>query len=183
MATITQNIRISKARVMDEVKKATAYIGSKAVSAQDPGAYERVATTDANREQLDRYWMEACSSAGILLDHWMVNQSSQMLSHHPEIGRANDYNVTLRMPTNWESQYAGILEEKIMSYLVNSIVSQWLLVAFPAQAATYAGLAGITERQISQLMLVRKRPAKRSPNTNSDGLWHRADIWVRSELW
>ena len=57
MATITKDIQISKARVLDEVAKTTAYIGSKAVSEQDPGAYDRISAIDANREQLERYWM------------------------------------------------------------------------------------------------------------------------------
>lgn len=36
------NINISKARVLDEVQKTSEYISAKSVSADDPGAYERV---------------------------------------------------------------------------------------------------------------------------------------------
>ena len=85
------NINISKARVLDEVDKRTAYIGKKATSEQDPGAYERVATVDANREQLDIYWMEACSDATTALDHWATSVRSQVLSHHPEIGTDHNF--------------------------------------------------------------------------------------------
>lgn len=182
MATITINIQVSKARVMDEVLKTTAYIGSKAVSEQDPGAYERVTAITANREQLDRYWMEACTAASLLLDHWMVSVASQVLTHHPELD--NDYRATLAMPTNWPSQYASTLHEALISYMVNHIVSKWLLIVLPAQAEAYASLASGAAAQVEQLMLVRKRPTPRRSGPNvDDGLWHGVDIWYGADLW
>lgn len=182
---ITQNIQVSKARVMDEVAKATAYIGQKAVSQQDPDAYERIATTDANREELDRYWMEACTAASLLLDHWLTDQTSQVLSHHPEIGTAHDYNVTLGMPTNWNFAYLPSVKEALMSYLVNSIVAKWLLKTQKQDAAAYAALVEDAARQIAQLMLVRKRPPRRSSSSGSgDGdLWVGPNMWVGSIIW
>lgn len=181
---ITQNIQISKARVMNEVAKATAYIGQKAVSAQDPGAFERIATTDANREELDRYWMEACTSANLLLDHWLVSVTTQVLSHHPEIGTAYDYNVTLGMPTNWNFAYLSSVNEALLSYLVNSIVTKWLLRVQKQDAAAYAALVAETERQLAQLMLIRKRPVRRSQSNSEDGeLWIGSNMWVGSITW
>ena len=181
---INQNIQISKARVMDEVAKATAYIGQKAVSQQDPDAYERIATTDANREELDRYWMEACTAASLLLDHWLTDQTSQVLSHHPEIGTAHDYNVTLGMPTNWNFAYLPSVQEVLMSYLVNSIVAAWLLITLPTQAAAYAALADGAKKQIQQLMLIRKRPVRRSSSGTGDSeLWGGSQLWGGPQLW
>lgn len=181
MATITVNIKISKARVLDEAMKTTAYIGKKAASAEDPGTYERVAAIDANREQLDRYWTEACSDASMLLDHWMITVASQVLSHHPELDR--DYTATLNMPTNWPSQYQSTLSELLMSYLVNSIVAKWLLLTLPSQVEAYASLASGAAMQVTQLLLMRKRPARRRSGVVDDGLWHRADVWHRDEPW
>ena len=182
--TIDQNIQISKARVFDEVAKKTAYIGKKATSEQDPGAYERVAVVDANREQLDTFWMEACSGASQVLDHWLSSQTSQVLSHHPEIDTSHDYKVTLSLPSNWSFAYLSTLQEVLMSYLVNSIVAAWLLITLPTQAAAYATLADGAEKQLQQLMLIRKRPVKRSSNSSGDGpAWVRSNAWIRSEAW
>ena len=181
--TITQNIQVSKARVMDEVAKATAYIGQKAASQQDPGAYERIATTDANREELDRYWMEACTGASLLLDHWLTGQTRQTLTHHPDISAERDYNVTLGLPANWNFAYLNSVKEALLSYLVNSIVSQWLLRTQKQDAAAYAALANGAGRRIDQLMLLRVRPKRRATPGADDGRWHRADIWHRAELW
>lgn len=183
--TITYNIQISKARVLDEVQKTSAYIGSKAMSAQDPGAYERVAAVDANREQLDRFWMEACDDLSLLLSHWIVSVTSQMLAHHPEIGAANDYKVTLAMPTNWNDAYLSPLKEALMSYLVNSIVTKWLLITKKEDAESYAALASGTALQISQMLLERKRPSKRSPsNAGHSDLWGESStLWGESGYW
>lgn len=181
---ITYNIQIGKARVMDEVRKTTEYIGSKSVSEQDPGAYERITAVDANREQLDRYWTEACDGATRALAHWVESVRSQSLTHHPEIGSDRDYLVKLAMPTNWDNAYLPVVNETLLSYLVNSIVAKWLLIVQPDQASAYATLAAGGELQLGQMMLYRKRPTPRrsGPNTD-DGLWHRADIWHRDDLW
>lgn len=182
--TITYNIQISKARVFDEVAKTTEYIGSKAVSDQDPGAYERIAAIDANREQLDRYWTEACNGATRAMSHWVTSVRSQALTHHPEIGNDRDYLMALAMPTNWDNAYLPVVEETLLSYLVNSIVAQWLQIVQPAQASAYAAMASGGERLLGQMMLYRKRPTpRRSGQNTDDGLWHRADIWHRDELW
>lgn len=182
MATITYNIQVSKQRVMDEVAKTTAYIGSKSMSAEDPGAYLRIASIDADREQLDRYWMEACSGASLLLDHWMVSVTTQVLTHHPELD--NDYKAVIAMPTNWPSQYLTTLNESLISYMVNYIVSKWLLIVLPAQAEGYAALASGEAGQVSQLLLVRKRPIpRRSGPSVDDGLWYGADIWYGADQW
>lgn len=179
---ITLNIVISKARVLDEVQKTTAYIGSKAMSGEDPGAYERIAALDADREQLDRYWMEACSEASRLLDHWMVNVSDQTLTHHVELGR--NYTATLAMPTNWNSAYSKTIEELLTSFMVDSIAAKWLMVTHKADAQAYAALAAGTSRQVSQLLLTRKRPTRRSSSGSGDSdLWGGSQLWGGPQLW
>lgn len=181
---ITYNIQASKQRVMDEVMKTTEYIGSKAVTREDPGAYNRIAATSANREQLDRYWMEGCSGASMLLDHWMTSQTSQMLTHHPELG--NDYKAVLAMPTNWPGQYSTTLHEALLSYLVNHIVSKWLMKTAPAQAEGYAALASGAALQVEQILLMRKRPTPRRsvrPGESEGNIWHGGDLWVGANIW
>lgn len=178
---ITLNIVISKVRVLDEVAKTTAYIGSKAMSGEDPGAYDRIAALDADREQLDRYWMEACSEASRLLDHWMVSVSDQTLTHHVELGR--DYAATLAMPTNWNSAYSKTIEELLTSFMVDSIAAKWLLITDKQDAAAHAALADGTSKQVSQLLLARVRPQRRSAGGGESGMWASTDTWDSTILW
>ena len=184
--TIQQDIQIGKARVFDEVAKTTAYIGKKATSAQDPDAYERVAVVDANREQLDRYWTEACDGASLTLDHWVVSQTAQTLTHHPELDR--DYNITLGLTDNWNWAYLTTVREVLSSYLVNSMVAKWLLVVLPSQAEAYGALAAGDEKRLRDLMLVRKRPVPRVTVAagavgDNNGIWGSEDLWGGPQTW
>lgn len=182
MSTITVNIKISKAQVLEEVAKTTAYIGSKSISAEDPGAYSRVSTTTANQEQLDRYWMSACTEASHAMRGWMSKVNKHLLNGVADMSR--DYEVTLRMPTNWHSVLVDPLKEALMSHLVNSVVGQWLMVTKKEEAQAYAILAAASLQQVKEILLTRRRPDRRPHGTvEDDNLWHRVVNWSRSLIW
>lgn len=183
MAKITINITISKARVLDEVAKTTAYIGAKSMSDQDQGVYERVSIVDPDREQLDRFWMEACGGASMALAHWCTSANAQLLTHHAELDR--DFKVTLKLPTNWDNAYNNVLKESLMSYLVNSILSRWLLIVKKDEAEAYAALSSGSATQIEQILLSRKRPGRRGSGggESADGLWTGPALWDGPRLW
>lgn len=182
MSKITLDITVSKLRVLDEVAKTTAYIGSKAMKAEDPGAYERVANVDADREQLERYWMEACSDVDLLLDEWVMSSTTQVLTHHPELDR--DYKAVVLMPSNWPTAYSSGVKEAVMSCLVNSIVAKWLLITHKQDAEAYATLAAAEGQKIKELLLSRRRPRKRRPCEAGDGeLWGDSEQWGGPQQW
>lgn len=60
MKTITLKVR--KAYVFDEVKKASEYIGTRLVTEQDPDAFARLRLTDADDLMLERLWQEGCQA-------------------------------------------------------------------------------------------------------------------------
>jgi hypothetical protein len=64
-------LTINKSKVWHEVAKATSYTGAKMVTGDDPGAYDRIFTTDEDREMMERYWVEACSLATSQLREWV----------------------------------------------------------------------------------------------------------------
>lgn len=182
MSTITVNIKISKAQVLEEVAKTTAYIGSKSISAEDPGAYSRVSTTTANQEQLDRYWMSACTEASHAMRGWVSQVNKHLLTGRVDMSR--DYEVTLHMPENWHTALIDPLKEALMNYLVNAIVSHWLMVTKKEDAQAYAILAADALRKVKEILLTRKRPGRRPHGTTEDdNLWHRVVTWVRSTIW
>lgn len=155
---MTYNIQISKARVIDEVQKTTEYIGSKAMSDQDPNAYTRIGAVDADREQLDRYWMEACTSLTTSLGRWLADADSQRLSHHYEAGR--DYRVTLSMPSNWNNAMSDAVQESMASYLVNQILSKWCILARSDAAETHAIQAAANLEDIQRKLNRRVKPSR-----------------------
>jgi len=159
MAT-AYNIRIVKSRVIDEVQKTTEYIGSKSMGAEDTEAFDRVRAVDADREQLDRYWMESCALLTTSLGRWLASTSDQGLGHHYEAGR--NYTATLMMPSNWNSALGLSVVESLTGYLVNMIVSKWCRIAAPAAADTHAAQASAYLEDAQRKLSRRVKPERNS---------------------
>lgn len=176
MSKITLDINISKARVLDEVAKTAAYIGKKSTNEQDAGAYDRISAVDADREQLDRYWMESCASVNKAMDHWVAGASDQRLTHHAELDR--DFITTLKLPSNWNSAYTNTVSEVITAYLIDSIVSHWLMLVGHKEAPNYGALAAALLDQLQNILLSRKRPVRRNSETEED-----SNLWGGPQLW
>ena len=184
---ITLNITISKSRAFDEVQKSSGYVGKKSVSDKDPGAYERIAAVDAEREQLDRYWMEACTAATTAVSHWLSEATDQQLGHHYDPSR--DYHVVLSMPSNWNDKLAHAVKEALMSYLVNMILIRWLMLAGSPDKAAAADAASAL-MLLDAYLLDRKRPSSRlsgggdpGDDTSEGSVWVGTDLWIGTKIW
>lgn len=165
---ITLSITISKARVVDEVQMSSAYVGTKSVSEKDPDAYERIAAVDAEREQLERYWMEACTASTTAMSHWLVDVTDQMLGHHYDPTR--DYHVELSLPSNWNDKLAHAVKEALMSHLINVILTRWLLLTgAPDMAKETAADAVSALKLLDAHLLDRKRPSSRLSGGSGSG--------------
>lgn len=166
MAT-TLSITINKSRVIDEAQKASAYIGKKLTTDKDPDAYERIAALDADREQLDRYWMEACDAATTSLSHWLVSVDDQMLGHHADLTR--DYHAELSLPSNWNTHLASATKSALMSFIINSIVAKWCLLARSDAAEASAASAATSLSLVETHLMSRLRPASRTSGGGGGG--------------
>lgn len=180
---IDYNILIRKSLVVDEVKKTSAYIGKKLTNADDPGAFERVALVDANEEQLDRYWTEACSAATLALSHWQIIVKEQ------PVHAGDDYNVTLRLPDNWNATLGSSLQAAVASYLENMMLTQWLMLVDRADVESHTALAARAMAEVGRIILERVRPVRRprpkpgSDVVTDDRCWHDELRWYDINLW
>ena len=176
----TIEIKITRSDVMNDEALRTSYIGSK-MQAADSDAYRRVFAADADQQLLAKFWDEACAEASLLLDHWLTDQGA--------VATPQDYRVQLGMTDNWNTAYLPSVKEALKSFLVNSILTRWLMVAHRPDAEAYAALATGAARQVTQLMLVRKRPVRRPPSSqggDSDlcgDLWNGPQLWGGPQLW
>lgn len=121
-------INIDKQSVFDEVNKTSGYIGAKS---QDLAQYDRTALVQANDEQLDRFWDEACSLATTTLAQWLMSDGSD----------DDHYNVVLRPSAAWNNALQSSVEMSLKGYLVNSILAKWLMIVGSTQVDGYAKLA------------------------------------------
>lgn len=182
---VVYKITISKSVVLDEVGKTTAYLGSKSMSDNDPGAYERIATTSANREQLERYWVEACTAADAALSRWLQPGPSQQIGHHCDL--TNDYDVTLYLSNSWESSLGDSARASLVDFFIDFIVSKWLLLVSREDAATYAALSASMLKDVIDKFYRKVVPTRRGPrplfgDINQDGELTVADVNLLTEI-
>ena len=137
MADIT--IHIDKAEALDEVNKTSAYIGAKS---QDEATYARVALTEANNEQLERFWLECCAIASGSLQQWLTEDRSTVSA----------YIVVLRPSAAWNSALLPGVKTALRGYLVNSVLAKWLMVVQDPSAEGYANLAAAQLAEVEQKM-------------------------------
>lgn len=112
---------ISCKSILDEVAKATAYLGAKR------GEYERLSTTDANAEILSRYWREAVAEAAV------------------ELGPAAEFALSESVESvevTLDSAIDPTLAESLLrAFLIDRVTARWLALAGVDHANAGAGTA------------------------------------------
>ena len=132
------SISANKIRVYDEVAKVTSYVGAKQVVA-DATSYERIFTTDADRQLLEQYWVEACSFATESMKRFLDSVVSQQMSSHVAIG--NDYTIILNVSSQFNTSLSDSMEASLLAFFVNYIVAKWLELTSKESSESYASTA------------------------------------------
>lgn len=157
MKTITLKVR--KAYVFDEVKKASEYIGTRLVTEQDPNAFARLRLTDADDLMIERLWQEGCQVCTQVLRRYLVS-----VSDIAPVGNASDlsknYVATLEVPDGFETALVPGLESSLTSYVITSTLAKWCIVADRPDAQAYTELSGVCLQDINRKLFKRNRPAR-----------------------
>ena len=152
-------LKINKARVYDEVAKTTSYTGAKMQG--DKSAYDRIFTTDADREMLERFWVEACNGATEQFKPFLVSVTDQPMSHGVELEK--DYVVELELSNNFDESLTGSIETSLFSYFVALIVSKWYKFANKDESESYGGDAAGAIDDVMKKIYYRKKPKRIVP--------------------
>lgn len=156
MQTIT--LTISKSLVWHEIAKATSYTGAKMVTGDDPGAYDRIFTTDEDREMLERYWVEACSLATQTLKEWTNEISAQPIHHGVDV--ESDYVVKLKVADQYPTELTDSVKSDVMSFIVGAILSKWYRLTNKAESEAYASESASHLLNATAKLFQRRRPAR-----------------------
>jgi hypothetical protein len=156
---IDVNLQVNKSYVYDEVAKTTSYTGAKMQG--DEGAYLRIFTTDDDRQMLERFWAEACSSATELLKPFIVSVSAQPVSHTVNLG--NNYDVTLQLSTAFDTSLSDSINSSLFSFFVSYITGKWYKFTNKAEANDYIAEAESALEDIKKKIYYRKKPTRVSP--------------------
>lgn len=157
---IAFEINILKDDVYAEVKKTTAYTGAK-MTEDTETAYNRISTTDADKEMLDRYWKEACDKATDTLKQFVVNVSSTGWSDNnvSYVG----LHLELSLPNNFDSSLESSIINSLTSYMVNSIAGKWFLLTNKKESEKYGTLADNAMEDVKGKIYYRKKPTRTAP--------------------
>ncbi len=146
-------LEVTKSDVFDAVDKATAYIGAKD---SDESAYDRVSTTNANREILEDFWKEACSGATEKFKRF-VSFSSTGDKYEVDVWTGKQYNSALTSSIN----------DSLFSYLVSMIVSKWLRYCNAGASESFANDAAGAMDDVMRKLYHKSAPVRSAPNNNN----------------
>ena len=152
-------LKINKARVYDEVAKTTSYTGVK--MQDDKSAYKRIFTTDADREMLERFWVEACNGATEQFKPFLVSVTDQPMSHGVELEK--DYEVKLELSNSFDESLKCSIETSLFSYFVAMIVSKWYKFTNKGECESYGSDAVGAIDDVMKKIYYRKKPTRVIP--------------------
>lgn len=151
---------INKSKVWHEVAKATSYTGAKMVTGDDPGAYDRIFTTDEDREMMERFWVEACSLVTSQLREWVKTVTAQPIHHGVDV--TTDYEVTLSLADAWPTTLQDSVQSSLLSFVVATILSKWYRLTNKGEMEAYANEAAAHLTDAELKLYQRKRPSRPS---------------------
>ena len=152
-------LTISKSKVWNEIAKATSYTGAKMVTGEDPGAYDRIFTTDEDREMMERFWVEACSLVTSQLREWVKTVNAQPIHHGVDV--TTDYILRLSIADAWPTSLQDSVQSSLLSFVVATILSKWYRLTNKAETEAYANEAAAHLTDAELKLYQRKRPTRR----------------------
>lgn len=109
-------ISIVKADVIAEVNKTSAYIGAKTITQDVGNLYYNISTIKEDAEMLERYWREGCANVAAVAKAYVSGTSAD----------DTQWEVTLEMPSTYNTSYDGVIKQRMFSYIVRYILLNWL---------------------------------------------------------
>lgn len=153
------DIKIHKAYVFNEVRKASQYIGQRLVSEQDPGAFTRVGLTEADNLLLERLWQEGCELALQTVRRYLAaHEDTRTPGNGCDLSR--DFQAQLAMPDGFDEHLVPGIESSLTSYIVTTMLAKWCMVADKQDAQAYMQLAEVALQDANRKLFKRNRPQR-----------------------
>lgn len=143
-------LTVSKRDVYNEVAMTTAYTGAKKGNENDMSAYERIFTTDEDREKLERFWVESCASVCSALKQFLEEE---------ECG-VDGYRVRLSMPRAFDRALLPSMNKSLTSFFVLNITADWYVYTNKEECTEYATAAAMMLEDVRRKAFYKKRPTR-----------------------
>lgn len=140
-------LRVIKADVYKEVAKTTSYTGAKMA---EEAAYDRIFTTDADQELLERFWNESKDT--------VTGSLKQLLGAEQE--QSGVYTLTLQVSSSYDTHLTDSIQRSLFSFFVKNIVSKWFSFANKPDTDGVAKEAASDLEDVLRKAYYKKRPSR-----------------------
>ena len=151
-------LKINKATVYDEVSKTSAYEGVKG-SDETMALYDKVFVTDAEREQIERYWCEACSNLTAVLARWADSVSEHHIGNPPDL--SEDFVAQCSMNDSFNEMLVPSTCNFLTQYAIDYILAKWFAMTDMDKAARYELTAAAALDESRKNIIVRIKRKRR----------------------
>lgn len=149
------NITVSKTYVLSEVQKDSAYIATR--KADGIAGYDRISATDYEADLFERYFRETGDIVTSLLREYIVSPADTAVSL---TGTKSDYKVTLRLPSNFDTNMVPSMQSDITGIFVSSILGKWLSIVDKENVEAASSDLATKLAALKQKLYHRKRPTR-----------------------
>ncbi len=146
---------LTKEEVYEEVAKTTSYTGAKMPS--EDNAYDRILTTDDDKEILDRFWAES--------KNIVCNNLKKVLSSEVE-SESGEYTINLDLSASFDVQLTESMQRSLFSFFVANIISKWFVFTNKKEANDYMSEAATYMDDIMRKAVFKKKPTRPTFNIN-----------------
>lgn len=142
---------IDKDKVYEEVAKTTSYTGSKM---DDETAYDRIFTTDGDKDMLERFWSESKNT--------VCNSLKKLLAGEEET--EGIYTLSLELSNSFDEALTGSMQRSLFSFFVMNITAKWYTFTNKQEATGYAAEAATYIDDIMRKAFFKKKPIRPTYN-------------------
>ena len=144
-------LQVNKEAVYNEVAKTSSYTGAKM---EDESAYERIFTTEEDREMLERFWNESKNAIAGSLKKFLASETEA----------DGTYTLTLELSASFDESLLESMERSLFSFFVMNITAKWYTFTNKGEATDYAAGAATNLEDIMRKAFFKKKPRRPTYN-------------------
>jgi len=138
---------IDKEKVYEEVAQTTSYTGAKM---EDEHAYERIFTTDEDKNMLERFWNE-CKNT-------VCNSMKKVLASESETEGV--FSLALELSNSFDEALTESMQRSLFSFFVMNITAKWYTFTNKSEATGYASESATYLDDIMRKAFFKKKPVR-----------------------
>lgn len=148
---------ISQSEVYTEVAKTTGYVGAKMQG--DEEAYDRIYTTDENKEILSRFWDESRAVA--------VGRLKGLVASEAMGDDRDTYTMELNLSSDFDTALQTSMELSLKSYFIQAIVAKWFVFTNNKDVEQFGTQATALLDDVREKAFHKKAPTRPTYTTDS----------------